>query len=87
VSSEPGAGQITIAQKNPDTVEKVKEALRLYAWFLQKTALSTPQLERYFATKRNRIDAFAHARKFGDSIYSILEALDDENKYLRYLVV
>jgi len=54
---------------------------------LQKTALSTRQLEKYFSLKENRAEAFANARKFGDSIYSILEALDDENKYMRYLVV
>jgi hypothetical protein len=78
---------LKIAHENANIAPKVKEALQLYAWFMRKTALSTTQLEKYFAHKNNRIEAFSHARKFGDSIYSILEALDDDNKYMRYLVV
>jgi len=86
-SITPAARLLKIAHANPKVAPKVRDALLLYAWFLQKTALSTPQLEKYFALKKNRTEAFLHARKFGDSIYSILESLDDENKYMRYLVV
>jgi predicted nucleotidyltransferase len=78
---------ITLARKKPSLTPNVKEALHLYAWFLSKTALSTPELEEYFRRKPHRVEAFANARNFGDKIFTILQMIDEEHRSLRYLVV
>jgi predicted nucleotidyltransferase len=83
----PAERLIALARKKPSLIPNVKDALQLYAWFLSKTALSTPQLEDYFRRKQNRVEAFANARKFGDKIFTILQLIDEEHRNLRYLVV
>jgi predicted nucleotidyltransferase len=83
----PAERLVSLARKRPNLIPRVKEALQLYAWFLSKTALSTSQLEDYFQTKTNRIEAFDNAREFGDRIFDILQAADEKHHTLRYLVV
>ncbi len=58
-----------------------------YSWFLGLTGLSTEDLETHFASRDNRIHAFRRAQEFGDTIFAILKAIDDDHESLRYLVV
>ena len=39
-----------LSQRQPDTRKPIRAALRLYHWFLEKTALPKADLERYFET-------------------------------------
>ncbi len=78
---------IEIARKHKATRLEVADILQRYEWFLAKTALSTDELERYFAHQKNRIEAFTNARAFGDQIYNLMRTLDEENRNMRYLVV
>ena len=83
----PSERLITAAGSNSNARAKVVEALELYAWFLNKTALSTVQLEKHFALKPNRVEAFGKAREFGNKIFDILQILDRDHRSMRYLVV
>ena len=65
----------TLSQRQPDTRKPIRAALRLYHWFLEKTALPKDDLEKYFETKQNRVEAFGNAKKFGDEILSRLKDL------------
>lgn len=76
-----------IAEGKPKLLSSVEACLESYRWFLKQTALPTADLERYFASERNRASAFANAEAFGDKMFEILRALGDGNKSLRYLVV
>ena len=79
---------IFAARSSSEVQLKVREALGLYGWFLEKTALPTPDLERYFSITTNRSDAFGRSREFGDKIFNILQVLDVQNRSsMRYLVV
>jgi hypothetical protein len=78
---------IFAARSSSDAQLKVQEALGLYAWFLEKTALPTLELEGYFSINKNREDAFKRSREFGDKIFNILQVLDVQNRSVRYLVV
>jgi hypothetical protein len=75
------------AGANSEAQLKVQEALELYGWFLEKTALRTAELEKFFSIKANRAIAFSKSRQFGDKIFNILQELDDQNRSVRYLVV
>ena len=66
---------------------QIKHVLELYCWFLEKTALSTEQLELYFTVEKNRQEAFDNAQAFGDSFFEILKLIDQTNHNMRYLVV
>lgn len=78
---------VTAAGTNADARAKVIQALDRYAWFLQKTALSTEQLEKYFSVKSSRVEAFSQAREFGNEVFEALQILDKDHRSLRYLVV
>jgi hypothetical protein len=81
---------LTLYDRKTSIQEHLKSAIILYHWFLEKTELSTPELERYFSTKNNRITAFANAKRFGDEIYRIVKITSEETgtfHYLVYLVV
>jgi hypothetical protein len=77
----------SIARKHPETVALVSEILKMYGWFLSKTALPTHKLEEYLSSQANRTAAFAEARKFGDKVFELLQLLDEKNHNMRYLVV
>jgi len=67
--------------------DSVRDALESYHWFLSKTNLSTDELERYFADKNNRQEAFGHATEFGNRIYQTLHLIDAGRNNLRFMVV
>lgn len=76
-----------LAQRRPEISDVLKQALSLYHWFLQKTELSTEELEAYFGCRANRVKAFQQAKTFGDQFYDILRITSAETGTIRYLVV
>jgi len=78
---------ILLGEREPAVRKLLKAALIRYHWFLEKTELSTDELEDYFLKRDNRTEAFTNARAFGDEIFRILMTTAEEKGTLRYLVV
>lgn len=78
---------VTLCEKSSTISEPLESALSRYHWFLEKTELSTEELERYFSDRENRVVAFKNAKNFGDDIYEIIRITAEETGTLRYLVV
>ena len=76
-----------VAERVPGAHPSANRALELYCWFLERTALSTEDLEAYSSSKDNKHEAFDYAQRFGDTIFDILRAIDADHPSLRYLVV
>jgi predicted nucleotidyltransferase len=61
-----------------------------YAWFLDVTSLSTPELEERFADKEKRTQMFEKANRYGNSMYDLIRDIDGRNTehhLLRNLVI
>ena len=78
---------LKLTTRNPDLRPQVLSALQEYRWFLDKTALSSEQLESFFSKKRNRTTAFQHAKRFGDLMYEVVSKSASKTNTLRYLVI
>jgi predicted nucleotidyltransferase len=78
---------LTLHDQRPAIGGLVRAVLELYHWFLEKTALPTAELEEYFSDRNNRIEAFGHAKQFGDQIFDLVKATAEETGTFRYLVV
>ena len=78
---------LSLADRRPSIREYVKSSLILYHWFLEKTELSTEDLEKYFSDRNNRVTAFGQAKNFGDEMYKIVRTTAEETGTIRYLVV
>ncbi len=82
-----------VAEFLPEAADAVEDVLKKYAWFLEMTGLSTPQLEDHFSDKEKRTEMFQKANDYGDSMFALLSTLDDLNSkekrpgLLRYLVI
>ena len=80
-----------IPSRVPQAEEAVQEVLDRYAFFLEKTGLSTDELESHFSDKTKRTEMFRVAKNYGDSMFRLLKTLDnlqdDDSKFLRYLVI
>lgn len=57
-----------------------------YSWFLNLTGLPTEDLQNAFRDKEFVRDAFDKSRKYGDSMFELMQLID-RNHYLRYLVI
>lgn len=81
----------SIPTRMPVAEEAVKDVLDRYAFFLEKTGLPTEQLESHFSDKTKRTEMFRVANEYGDSMYNLLQVLDNGQsanfKFLRYLVI
>ncbi len=81
----------TIPTRIPEAEKAVQEVLNRYAFFLEKTGLSTGELEGHFSDKMKRTEMFQAAKEYGNSMFRLLQALDnfheDNSKFLRYLVI
>lgn len=81
----------TIPTRVPEADKAVQEVLNRYAFFLEKTGLSTAELEGHFSDKTKRTEMFQVAKEYGDSMFSLMQTLDnfheDNSKFLRYLVI
>lgn len=78
---------LTLFDKNATVREPLLDALRLYHWFLEKTALPVGELEGYFSERDNRVTAFGNAKAFGDQIYQVVRTAAEATGTFRYLVV
>lgn len=80
-----------IPTRMPKAEEAVQGVLDRYAFFLDMTGLTTDELESCFSDKKKRTDMFKVANEYGDSMYKLLQVLDDcqgnDFKFLRYLVI
>ncbi len=63
------------------------EILDDYAWFMEKTALSTEDLTVLFESKEEKIRMFQRADDFGLKVYKALAHCAESNGYSRYLVI
>jgi len=61
--------------------------LQDYEWFLQNTALSTPELTALFDSSDTKIEMFRRAEVYGDRVYQVLKYFSERNGYTRYLIV
>ena len=81
----------SIPHRMPEAEDAVQDVLNRYASFLEKTGLPTDKLESHFSDKQKRIDMFQIASEYGDSMYNLLQKLDDcqndDFKFIRYLVI
>jgi len=81
----------SIPTRMPKAEEAVQNVLDRYAFFLDKTGLTTDKLESHFSDKKKRTEMFQIANEYGDSMYSLLHVLDNYQeanfKFLRYLVI
>jgi hypothetical protein len=80
-----------IPSRIPGAESAVQDVLDNYAFFLDKTGLSTDELESHFSDKTARSEMFKIANHYGDSMYNLLQTLDtfqkSDSKFLRYLVI
>lgn len=78
---------LMLADRVPATKLLLRDALAEYAWFLERTALSTEDLQAYFLDRKNRVEGFGRMKKFGDLIYEVVKVTGEERKTLRFIVV
>jgi len=80
-----------ILTRMPKAEKAVQEVLDRYAFFLDKTGLTTDKLRSHFSDKQKRTDMFKVANEYGASMFSLLQVIDnshkDNSKFLRYLVI
>lgn len=91
VDTTPHERLTQVADLRPDTANAVQSVIEDYAWFLEKTALSTDDLQAEFDDKTERTRLFDRAGKYGDRMFDLLVAIDkkgdESNHFLRYLVI
>lgn len=78
---------LQLVDLQPITKDLVVSALILYHWFLERTEMSSMDLEAYFSEKANREVAFGKAREFGDKVFQIVKLTAEQTGTFRYLVV
>ena len=57
-----------------------------YAWFLDSTSKCKAEAIAWLADLDNRVEAFKHAKIYGDAIYELLRLVADPTTF-RYLVI
>ena len=67
-----------------DLYEKIVEK---YAWFLDATGKHQNDVLAWIGDQRNRDEAFAEARAFGNLMNSLLQQITRDQEFLRYLVM
>lgn len=80
----------SIPQRIHQTKPVINEVLDGYAWFLEMTGLKTSEIEEHFSDKQKRGEMFGKANMFGDSMFRLLQTIDQSDpklKLLRYLVI
>jgi hypothetical protein len=71
----------------PDPKEISAPLVDGYAWFLEKTALTTDEITAFFNNKEEKKNMFVKGDEFGDLIFKILQDVTKNNNYMRYLVI
>jgi hypothetical protein len=91
--SEPPRRRLELAaERRPSLTANVNTVLEDYAWFLEQTGLTEPELRGKFEDKSTRTELFARARSYGGKMYELLAAIDadaggPESNFIRYLVI
>ena len=80
-----------IPTRVPEAEKSVQKVLDRYAFFLERTGLTTEDLQGHFSDKTKRTEMFQVAKEYGDSMFSLIQGLDNfhesNSKFLRYLVI
>jgi predicted nucleotidyltransferase len=69
-----------VAAQRPETFEDIRTLRADYEWFLEKTSMTTEELEEHFSDKTFAAEAFERARAYGDVLFSVLSTLDIDQK-------
>ncbi len=69
----------------PSAKPTVDEVLDRYGWFLEMTGLPTEELEGHFSDKAKRTEMFKQANEYGDSMFHLLQLIDNSDARLRLL--
>lgn len=80
----------SIVSRVPQAKAAVSDVLERYSWFLEMTGLSTAELEGHFSDKQKRTEMFQRANEYGDSMFKLLQVIDETDsrlKLLRNLVI
>jgi hypothetical protein len=75
----------TAATRVPGAESIVTEILERYTWFLQMTGLPTNDLEEHFSDKEKRTDMFKQANEYGDSMFRLLQKVDESAPRFRLM--
>lgn len=75
----------SIPTRIPRAKPAVEKVLGGYAWFLEMTGLTTGELEGHFADKSKRTEMFQRANDYGDSMFALLQAIDQSAPQLKLL--
>lgn len=81
-----------VAEKMPSAAHSVGKILEDYAWFLEQTSLSKPELHAKFRDDATRQQMFQRAEEYGTKLYHLLLIIDQERgsdvpDFIRYLVI
>lgn len=74
-----------IPSRVPSAKEAVREVLERYAAFLELTGLPTAEIEDHFSDKQKRTEMSRQANEYGDSMFKLLQVIDETNPRLRLL--
>jgi hypothetical protein len=75
----------SVAERIPTARSAVNAVLERYGWFLEMTGLPTAALEEHFSDKAKRTEMFAKANEYGDSMFRLLQFVDNSDQRLRLL--
>ena len=75
----------SVAERVPRAKSTVDEVLERYTWFLEMTGSPTAELEEHFSDKEKRTDMFKRANEYGDSMFRLLQCVDNSDPRLRLL--
>jgi len=77
-----------VVERVPEARDAVRDLQQRYEWFLEMTGLPTEQLEMKFADPQKRTEMFQRAVEYGDSMYRLLQVIDQRRSgLLRTLVI
>jgi hypothetical protein len=75
----------SVVERVPTAKSTVDEVLDRYEWFLEMTGLPTAELEGHFSDKAKRTEMFKRANDYGDSMFRLLQQVDNSDTRLRLL--
>lgn len=79
------------AEHIKDSKDIIVDLLNQYSWFLEKTGLSQEHLHKEFEDKGNTEQLFEKASQYGDSMFKLLQLIDEKNNskagLIRHLVI
>jgi predicted nucleotidyltransferase len=76
-----------VPNRLPESAKHVEELLESYTWFLEMTGLPTDELESHFSDEDKRRKVFEKANEYGDKMFRLLQAVDQNFQIFRYLVI